>query len=129
MSNILRNAAIEFFGRFDHAFATFSGREVAQRYQHPYLAIRADGQTTAFLTPADIADYFQALLDDYHARGCRSCQHKDLDLVKLGQTCALGTVTWTLYDASGDAVTSWRESYNLVLIDGAMKVAASIDHA
>lgn len=129
ITNALHGAVSAFFVRFDSAFASFDGAVVAAQYQSPYMAIRSDGSTEAFASHADIAAYFQSLLDDYYARGCRSCRHKDLEVVTLGTAAALGTVTWELCNSGGAVVSTWRESYNLVLVGGRMSAAASVDHA
>lgn len=122
-------AAREFFEGFNAVFATFSGRRIAERYVAPYLAVRSDGSSEVFNTAESIAAYFQRIVDSYHARGCRVCTYKDLTIVPIGTAAALGTVTWELCRVDGTPVTSWRESYNLVLLDGRMKAAASVDHA
>ncbi len=124
----LHDAVSAFFVGFDSAFASFDGAVVAAQYQCPYLAIRSDGSTEAFASQADIAAYFQGLLDHYHARGCRSCRHKDLEVVPLGTAAALGTVTWELCNLDGAVVSTWRESYHLVRVGERMKAAASVDH-
>lgn len=122
-------AAREFFEGFIAAFATFSGPRIAERYVAPYLAIRSDGSSEVFDTAESIAAYFQRIVDSYHARGCRVCKYKDLAIVPIGSAAALGTVTWELCRIDGTAATTWRESYNLVFLDGRMKAAASVDHA
>jgi hypothetical protein len=122
-------AAREFFDGFNVVFATFSGSRIAERYIAPYLAIRSNGSSEVFNTTESIATYFQRIVDSYHARGCRVCKYRDLAIVPVGSAAALGTVTWELCQADGTLVTTWRESYNLVLLDGRMKAAASVDHA
>jgi len=122
-------AARRFFDDFNAVFSTFSGPRIAERYVAPYLAIRADGSAEVLATSESIAAYFQRIVDSYHARGCRVCKYRDLAIVPIGRAAALGTVTWELCQADGTLVTTWRESYNLVLLDGRMKAAASVDHA
>lgn len=125
----LQSAAREFFDGFNAVFAIFSGRRIAERYAAPYLAIRSDGSSEVFNSAESIAAYFQSIVDSYHARGCRVCKYRDLTIVPLGKSAALGTVTWELCRVDGTLVTRWTESYNLVLLDGRMKAAASVDHA
>jgi hypothetical protein len=122
-------AAREFFEDFAAVFATFSGPRIAERYAAPYLAIRSDGSSEVYDTAESIAEYFQGIVDGYHARGCRICKYKDLAIVPIGSVAALGTVTWELCRMDDTAVTTWRESYTLVFLDGRMKAAASVDHA
>ena len=125
----VHSSAREFFEEFNAVFATFSGPRIAERYVTPYLAIRSNGSSEVFNTSEAVAAYFQRIVDAYHARGCRVCKYKNLEVVSIGSAAALGTVTWELCRADGTIVTSWRESYNLVFLDGRMKAAASVDHA
>lgn len=121
--------ARRFFDEFVVAFATFDGALVAQRYLSPYLAFGGPDAARVFVSPGEIAAYFQGILDGYHSRGCRSCRYWYLEVVALGADCVLASVTWELLDASGAVVTHWRESYNLCRVDGRYRVFASTDHA
>jgi hypothetical protein len=110
------------------AFASFDGKEIARRYQSPYLALHADGKADCFHSAAEIAAYFQRVVDDYHRDGCRSCRYRDLEVVPLGRRSALATVTWDLLREDGTPLTSWRESYNLTRMGDSLRVVASVDH-
>ncbi|MCP5163265.1 MAG: DUF4440 domain-containing protein [Hahellaceae bacterium] len=118
-----------FFDAFVSAFSRFDGAEIARRYRAPYLAMNAEGSLTCFTEPADIAGYFQQVVDDYYAQGVRACRYDDLNVVPLGQSGALGTVTWTLLRPDGETVSCWRESYQLHRSGGEMRIFASVDHA
>ncbi|HSV35533.1 MAG TPA: hypothetical protein VLI46_08245 [Ramlibacter sp.] len=122
------SAAKRFFDDFVGAFSSFNGVVVAQRYAAPYLALRAEGPSEQFSTPDEIARYFQAVLDVYHAQGYRTCRYKDLHVVPLGRRYLLATVTWELLDAADAVVSEWRESYTLSQVDGAFVVSVSMDH-
>jgi ketosteroid isomerase-like protein len=117
-----------FFDEFVQAFASFDGRAIAGRYLSPYLAFHAPGSSQVFMSPDETASYFQRIVDGYHARGCRSCRYADLQVVALGRDCALATVTWELLAQDLSVLESWRESYNLCLVEGCYKVFASTDH-
>jgi len=119
----------EFFDGFNAVFATFSGAKIAERYVAPYLAIRSNGSSEVFPTQEAIGAYFQRIVDGYYARGCRICRYKNLAVTALGDAAALGTVTWELCGADHTVVTSWTESYNLVLVQGHLKAAVSVNHA
>ena len=125
----LTRAASSFFDEFVIAFTTFDGNEIARRYQSPYLALHADGSTDCFDAHADIATYFQNVVDNYRSKGCRSCRYRDLEVLALGKRSALATVTWDLLREDGTALASWRESYNLALAGESLRVVASVDHA
>lgn len=130
MSSVdLDRAAENFFDGFDAAFASLDGEVIAERYLAPYLAVKADGSAECLTWNAAIAAYFQGFLDDYRARGCRQCRHRDLQVLAVGAHAAFASVTWELLREDGRTVSSWRESYNLVRRGGQLKVRASMDHA
>ncbi len=118
-----------FFNDFVDAFGSFNGSLIADRYLAPYLAFHAHGSVQVFMAGTETGAYFQGIVDDYHAQGCRSCRYKDLNVVSLGKDCALGTVTWELLSEDSSVVGTWRESYNLCLVDGRFMVFTSTDHA
>lgn len=125
----LERAASSFFDEFVIAFGTFDGREIARRYQCPYLALHADGSIDCFVVHADIGAYFQKVVDTYRSNGCRSCRYRDLEVTALGKRSVLATVTWDLLREDGTPIASWRESYNLTLGGESLRVVASVDHA
>jgi hypothetical protein len=117
-----------FFDTFVEAFRSFDGATVAQRYLAPYLAFHTPTSIQVFTSQAEIASYFQRVLDGYHAQGCRSCRYKDLVTHPLGEGCVLATVTWELLAEDLSVISAWRESYNLCLVDDHLMVFTSIDH-
>ena len=128
MDNFVQDAVTSFFDQFVAAFRSFDGNEIAQRYLSPYLAMQADGTIACFSQHSDIAHYSQTVLDDYYAKGCRSCRYKELEVVSMGASCVLGTVTWELLHEDGRVLSEWRESYNLSLVGDRVRVFASVDH-
>ncbi len=128
MTSDPRTDVTQFFNSFVEAFSTFDDAVIAQRYFPTCIAVHADGALDSFTSSADVARYFQQFLDAYQAGGCFSCGYKALDIVPIGQTCVLATVTRELYDSSGGIVGSWRESYKLAYAESGLLVFASIDH-
>ncbi len=118
-----------FFDEFVDAFRSFDGEVIARRYLVPYLAFHDAASMQVFVSADDIAAYFQRIVDEYHARGCRACRYKDMSVVALGAGCAVGTVTWELLAQDQSVISAWRESYNLCEAEGRYKVYASTDHA
>ena len=117
-----------FFETFVEAFRSFNGNTIAERYLAPYLAFHTNESAQVFMSRAEIGSYFQSVVDEYYAKGCRSCRYKDLAILPLGKDCALGTVTWELLTEELSVVGAWRESYNLCLVEGRFMVFASTDH-
>lgn len=124
----LQGEVAAFFDAFVEAFQTFDGPLIARRYLAPYSALHAGGIVECFSTPAEIASYFQKVVDGYRSQGCRSCRYGELEVVSMGQACVLGTVTWELLLEDGSVLQSWRESYNLARTEGGLRVFATVDH-
>jgi hypothetical protein len=122
------NCAREFFDAFVEAFASFNGNTIAERYLAPYLAFHTHESAQVFMSSAETGSYFQKVVDEYYAKGCRSCRYKDLAILPLGKHCALGTVTWELLSGNLTVIGAWRESYNLCMVEGQFRVFASTDH-
>ncbi len=125
----LQAEAAAFFDAFAEAFRSFDGKTIAQRYATPCLALNAEGDLTLLTTPADIASYFQTVLDNYFAQGCRSCRYLELEVLAVGSQSAIGTVTWELLAGNGEVLSSWRESYNLMRTGDGLRIFSSTDHA
>jgi hypothetical protein len=117
-----------FFDAFVEAFRSFNGDTIAQRYLVPYLAFHSHDSMRVFMSSAETGAYFQGIVDDYYAKGCRSCRYRELTVAALGNDCALGTVTWELLAQDQLVLSTWRESYNLCLVEGGYRIFASTDH-
>lgn len=125
----LQSEVIAFLDEFVDLFRTFDGPELMRLYRSPYAGLQEDGSIQLCATAPETASYFQDVLDEYLARGCRSCRYEDLVVVPLGTQSALASLTWALCLESGIVMNSWRESYLLTRTDGALRVFASVDHA
>lgn len=117
-----------FFDDFVAAFATFSGERVAILYTVPFVGCHGGGELTCLPTRQAVAASFQDGLDGYRRAGCRACRYSHLAVVPMGRASALGTVTWELLDGRRRTLKRWRESYNLLRVDGGWRVFASTDH-
>lgn len=125
----LQSSIQKFFDEFVQAFRSFDGKTIAERYLAPYLAFHADRPAEVFLSRADTAAYFQRIVDEYHAKGCRSCRYDGLEVAPIGNECALATVTWELLAKDLTVLGTWRESYNLCFVQDRLLVFTSTDHA
>ena len=85
-----------FFDEFVEAFRSFNGTLIAERFLTPYLAFHTHSPAQVFMHRDETAAYFQRIVDNYHAEGCRSCRYQAMKVVPLGKDCALATVTWEL---------------------------------
>lgn len=118
-----------YFDHFVEAFATFEGKNVARLFAFPYLSVGQNGNPRVFSQFEETATYFQEYLNSYKSSGCESCCYHALEVIPVGARGALATVTWSLRDAVGSEINTWRESYCVQRNDGQMLAYASIDHA
>jgi hypothetical protein len=125
----LQSEMRHFFEDFVAAFAEFDGPLIARRYGAPYLALDAQGEARLFASTAEIGAYFQGIVDQYFAQGCRSCRFHGLEVTPLGAAAALASVSWALLNRGGEVIGAWRESYNLARSSAGWRIHASTDHA
>lgn len=125
----LQTEVAAFFDAFMEALRSFDGKKIAERYAAPYLALNGEGTLALLSTQADIASYFQTVLDNYFAQGCRSCRYLELEVIAVGSQSAMGSVTWELLDQDGKVLSSWRESYNFLRTENGLRIFSSTDHA
>ena len=117
-----------FFTAFVEDFSRFNGQLIATHYSAPYVAIATTGERRILSNHAEIAQYFDGFLARYQAQGCRSCGYQDLQISSLSPTQCVVSVTWQLFDAQHQIVSTWRESYLLLQIGMDWKIVMSIDH-
>ena len=118
----------EFFDRFVDDFSSFNGTLIASRYRAPYLAVSSDGDIWECAARPELVEYFQSLLDKHLEDGVTCCKYQDLETYSIGKSCFSASVTWTMMNKSGETVSTWRESYNLIRTDDGLKIFTSIDH-
>ena len=116
-----------FFRDFDIAFESFDGKMIAERYQTPYLACRADGSAESFASGDAVAAYFQEVVDRYRSAGVRSCSHHSVEIAWADGLHVLAEVTWVLRGGDACELLSWREAYSLVRSGDRLQVRASVD--
>jgi hypothetical protein len=125
----LQDEMRRFFEDFVVAFAEFDGPLIARRYAAPYLALNARGEARLFASAETIGAYFQGIVEQYFAQGCRHCRFHGLHATALGANAALASVSWELLSANHEVLSAWRESYNLARTSQGWRIHASTDHA
>lgn len=120
---------IQFFDKFVLDFKSFDGSVIASRYLAPYTAISSDKKISLYKEHTDIVAYFTSILAAYKKQGVKYCTYNDFDFSAIGANVALATMDWQMMKEDGARVSSWRESYVLILSDGVFKIITSIDHS
>jgi len=67
-------------------------------------------------------------LADYQKQDVAYCTYSNFEFSAIGQKSVLATTDWNMIKADGTLVTSWRESYVLILNNAKWKIVTSIDH-
>lgn len=119
---------IRFFDKFAKDFTSFDGAVIAGRYYAPYTAISSDKSVSLYREQKDIGQYFASILADYRDQGIAYCTYTNFEFSAMGQKSALATMDWNMMTADGTPVTTWRESYVLILNNAEWKIITSIDH-
>ena len=119
---------IRFFDKFAQDFKSFDSAIIANRYLAPYTAINSDKSVSLYKEHKEVENYFASILADYKNMFVEYCAYNNFEFSAIGQKVALATMDWNMMKADGTLVTSWRESYILVLSDNVLKIVTSIDH-
>lgn len=124
----MKENLIQFFDRFAQDFKSFDGEVIANRYFVPYTSISSDKSVSLYKELKDIELYFSAILADYKKQDVAYCTYNNFEFSAIGQKSALATMDWNMMQADGTLVTSWRESYVLILNNEKWEIVTSIDH-
>jgi hypothetical protein len=93
------------------------------------MAVDQEGNRRIISGFEETANYFQEYLDSYKSTGSACCSYDSLEVTPVGERAALAAVTWSLRNAAGVEINSWRESYCVLRNNGQMLAYASVDHA
>lgn len=124
----MKEELIRFFDKFAQDFGSFDGSIIANRYFAPYTAISAEKAVSFYKESKDIEQYFAALLTDYQHQNVEYCTYSDFEFSTIGKKAALATMDWNMMKKDGTVVTSWRESYVLILDNSKWKIVCAVDH-
>lgn len=124
----MKEKLIQFFDKFAQDFQRFDGAIIANRYLAPYTAISSEKSVSLYREHKDIENYFGSVLADYKKQDVEYCTYNNFVFSAIGQKSALATMDWNMMKADGTLVTSWRESYVIILSDNVLKIVTSIDH-
>jgi len=124
----MKEKITQYFEEFCEDFGTFDGELIATRFISPLVVVSSEGEVGSYETEKSIASYFQRYLDEYQSKGVVSCVFKELEFSQVNKCSFLATVTWELLNKNSSIEVSWRESYNLVLLQGDLKAFTTYDH-
>jgi hypothetical protein len=119
---------IQFFDKFAQDFKSFDSTIIANRYLAPYTAIGSDKSVLLYKEHKEIENYFAYILADYKKQDVEYCTYSNFEFSAIGEKAAFATMNWNMMKSDGTLVTSWGESYILILSDSILKIVTSNDH-
>ena len=116
------------FQAYAEGFHAIDGSRIADFFCTPCLTMRGDGSIHCFQSRPEIATFFHGVADTYYKEGLRRSEFKNLEVVPVGGRALLATGQWMFYREDGTPLKQWRQSYNLVRVDGTWRILLSTFH-
>lgn len=117
----------KFFDDYNRTFQTADGAAIATFYHAPCLTMRGDGSIHCFQSRDEIAAFFQAVAEGYNREG-NGGDFQNLVVQPIGGRSVLSTMDWRLMRADKSLVRQWRQSYNLIRVDGRWQIFVATFH-
>ena len=117
-----------YYKTYADAFHARSGSQIADFYYTPCISMRGDASIHCFQSRLETEKFFQRVADTYYEEGLRRSETKNLEVIPIGGRSLLASMDWVFYRADGTLLKQWRQSYNLVRVDGRWKILLSTFH-
>ena len=124
----LASEVCAFFERYNEAFASIDGRQIAALYCTPTVTMRGDGSVHCFQSQEELALFFQSVADSYKKDGYSTGTFSDLQVTAIGGRSALATMDWEMLRHNGSLIRKWRQSYNIVRAASGWQILVSTFH-
>jgi hypothetical protein len=69
--------------------------------------------------------FFQEVAERYYAEGQRGSRYVNLEVKSIGSKSVLATMDWQMLREDGSTIRTWRQSYNLICLDGRWQILVS----
>jgi len=127
-SDKLVSGVTAFLADYTKAFNSNNGAEIAKLYNAPCLTVRGDGSIYCFQSREEVERFFQPYVEGLYREGCRNWRYSNLEVAPIGGRCVLATMHWEPLREDGTPLRKWRQSYNLVRVDNALRILVSTFH-
>jgi hypothetical protein len=124
----LREEFTSYFEAYGEGFHARSGSRIADFFCTPCVSMRGDASIHCFQSQPEIKKSFQGVADTYYEEGLRKSEIKNLEVIPIGGRSLLASMDWVFYRGDGTLLKQWRQSYNLVRVDGRWKILLSTFH-
>jgi hypothetical protein len=116
-----------FFARYAAAFDAFDAEAIASFYHAPCMMIRA-GEVATLSTRSAVLANMNALVARHRSQGYERARFGDLRAAFLVPGLVLVTVPWTIHLLEAPAPQVFRNTYELVELDGQWRIVVSSMH-
>ncbi|MEZ5652858.1 MAG: nuclear transport factor 2 family protein [Burkholderiaceae bacterium] len=125
---MLENDILNLLERYTVAFNAVDAATIAEMYHAPSMTVRADGSVHVFESTAQVRSFMESLARQYQSEGNEDGGFDELSVVAVGGQSAVASLRWTLRRSNGASVREWRQTYNLIRVDGAWKFLLTTVH-
>ncbi len=124
----LSDQVSKFFEDYNRTFEGRDGAAIAMFYHVPSITMRGDGSTRCFQSREELASFFQPVAEGYHREGNQGGGFRNLVVQPIGGRSVLATMDWHMMRADGSPLRHWRQSYNLLRVDGRWQIFVATFH-
>jgi hypothetical protein len=116
-----------FFEDYTRVFNAADAVAITKFYHVPSISMRGDGSVVCYQSAEEIERFFKRVADGYLGEADFGRFHS-LTTQPIGTQSVLATLTWQLVRKDGSPVREWRQSYNLVHVNGRWQIFVSTFH-
>jgi hypothetical protein len=117
-----------FFEGYYHAFMARDGAAIGMFYHVPCVTMRGDGSIYCFQSREELASFFGSVAEGYHREGNAGGGFRDLAVQPIGGRSTLATMDWVFLREDGSFLREWRQSYNLLRVNGGWQIFVATFH-
>jgi hypothetical protein len=116
------------FDNYTKVFDAVDSAGIAACYHTPSISMRGDASVHVFGTRQELEEFFQDVAQKYRDSGLAKSRFAVLSIEPIGSKSALVTVQWTHLRSDGSTIRAWKQSYNLICLDGRWLILVSSFH-
>lgn len=118
------DSAAAFLDRYAAAISADDLDAIAECYAYPALAVSPLGRLV-IAEPQQTRDFFAQNGERYRAQGIQSVTVRDVETDAAAPSVWVGRAVLVHHDGSGAEVGTERQAYQLVAVDGALRIAVT----
>lgn len=124
----MKDEAVAFFNQYRAEFDSANWAGFASLFHEPCLTVRGDGSVRAIQSRQKAASFFASVSDAWRLEGYHRFETINLDVLPIGRSGMLATFDWQMFGKDNILIRQWRQSYQLVRVEGKLQVLTSMFH-